>query len=174
MHMFENTIENIDEDYPFSLSPKIILILLVVVGICIIALGIILIWYKRKATLSSFTVGNLVKLVPSLADNTQSLDSLLSMLSKLAPSRTDSQATPTTSHQAAADKLAFLTPSISITGLHTTPMSLSVSSTQPPVSLEMFNKAATDLGAKGMINLRKYTKYLARKDSKPVVIQRES
>ena len=37
-----------------------------------------------------------------------------------------------------------------------------------PFSLEMFNKAATDLDAKGMINLRKYTKYLAKKDSKLV------
>ena len=82
---------------------------------------------------------------------------------------------------------------MSITGLHTTPTSLFVSSRQPPtrllegpsnktykpkytsvgdttgpVSLEMFNKAATDLGTKGMINLRKCTKYLAKKDSKPV------
>ena len=169
MDMFENTIENIDEHCPFSLSPKIILILLVVVGICIIVLGIILIWYNRKDILSSSTVGNLVKLVPSLADNTPSLDSLLPMLSKLAPSRTDSPAIPTTSHEAASDKLTFLTPSMSITGLHTIPTSLSVSSTQPPTrllegpsskthkpkytsvgdrtepfSLEMFNKAATD------------------------------
>ena len=90
MDMFDNIIDNIDEDYPFSLSPKIILTLLVVVGICVIALGIILIWYKRKATLSSSTVGNLVKLVPSLAGNTPSLDSLLPMLSKLASSRTKS------------------------------------------------------------------------------------
>ena len=65
MDMFENIIENIDEDYPFSLSPKIMLITLVVMGIFIIALGFILIWYKRKVTLSSSTVGNLVKLVPS-------------------------------------------------------------------------------------------------------------
>ena len=173
MDMFENIIENIDEDYPFSFSPKIILILLVVMGIFIIALGMIFIWYKRKATPSSSTVGNLVKLVPSLADNTPSLDSLLPMLSKLAPSRTDSRATPTTSHHATSDKLTFLTPSTSITGLHTTPTSLFASTTQPhtrllegpsnktskpkytsvedatePVSLEMFNKAATDLGAK--------------------------
>ena len=90
MDMFDNIIDNIDEDYPFSLSPKIILTLLVIVGICVIALGIILIWYKRKATLSSSTIGNLVKLVPSLAGNTPSLDSLLPMLSKLASSRTKS------------------------------------------------------------------------------------
>ena len=30
--MFEDIIENMDEDYPFSLSPMIILILLVVIG----------------------------------------------------------------------------------------------------------------------------------------------
>ena len=57
------------------------------------------------------------------------------MLSELAPSRTDSQATPTTSHQAKADKLTFLTPPTSITGLHTTPTSLSASATQPPTRL---------------------------------------
>ena len=38
MDMFDNIIDNIDEDYPFSLSPKIILALLVIVGICVIAL----------------------------------------------------------------------------------------------------------------------------------------
>ena len=89
MDMFDNIIDNIDEDYPFSLPAKIILALFVIVGICVIALGIIFIWYKRKATLSS-TMGNLVKLVPSLVDNTPSLDSLLPMLSKHASSRTKS------------------------------------------------------------------------------------
>ena len=115
------------------------------------------------------------------------------MLSKLASSRTNLQTTTTTSHQAVANKLTSLTPSTFITRLYTTPTSPSVSTVQPstrllegpsskahrpkytsvgdttePVSLEMFNKAATYLEAKGMINLRKYTKYLARKDSKPV------
>ena len=77
MDMFESIVDNVDEDYPLSLSPKIILILLVVSGIFTIALGIIFIWYKRKATLSSSTVGNMVKLVPSLVGNTPSLNSLL-------------------------------------------------------------------------------------------------
>ena len=111
MDMFDKFIDNIDENYPFSLSPKIILTMLVVVGICVIALGIILMWYKRKATLSSSTMGNLVKLVPSLAGNTPSLDSLLPMLSKLASSKTKSQTTPTAaSHHDAAANLTFLTP----------------------------------------------------------------
>ena len=65
MEMFDNVLENIDENYPFSLSPVLILALLVSVGICVIALGVIFIWYKRKASPTSATVGNLVKLVPS-------------------------------------------------------------------------------------------------------------
>ena len=96
MNMFDNIIDNLDEDYPFSVSPKLIWALLVTVGICVIALGIICIWYKRKATLSSPTMGNLIKLVPSLAGNTPSLNSLLPMLSKLASSRNISRTTPTT------------------------------------------------------------------------------
>ena len=36
MELFDNILENIDENYPFSLSPKLILALLISVGICII------------------------------------------------------------------------------------------------------------------------------------------
>ena len=191
MDMFENIIENIDENYPFSLSPKIILTLLVVTGIFMIALGMIFIWYKRKATLSSSTMGNLVKLIPSLAGNTPSLDSFLPMLSELASSRTKSRTTPTdASHQTTSDKL--LTPPILKPRLQAAPSSQSTSAAQPstqlirgpinrnqkskytsegdisePVSLEMFNKAALDLETKGVINLKKYTRYLTKKNSEP-------
>ena len=55
MEIFDKVLENIDEDYPFSLSPKLILALLVSVGICVIAIGIIFIWYKRKTSLTSST-----------------------------------------------------------------------------------------------------------------------
>ena len=58
MEMFDNILENIDENYPLSLSPTFILALLVSVGICVIALGIRFMWYKRKASLTSSTVGN--------------------------------------------------------------------------------------------------------------------
>ena len=61
MEIFD-VLENIDEDYPFSLSPKLILASLISVGICVIAIGIIFIWYKRKASLTSSMVGNLIKL----------------------------------------------------------------------------------------------------------------
>ena len=40
--------------------------------------------------------------------------------------------------------------------------------TTEPVSPEVFNKAATDLETKGVINLKKYTKYLTKKNSEPV------
>ena len=66
MDMFSSVLENIVENYPFSLSPKLILTLLITVSICVIALGVIFIWYKRKTTLSSSTIENLIKLVPSL------------------------------------------------------------------------------------------------------------
>ena len=87
MDLFDNVLENIDEEYPFSLSPKLILALLILAGICIIVIGIIFIWYKRKTSLTSSTVGNLIKLVPSLNENIPTLNSLLPILSELTPSQ---------------------------------------------------------------------------------------
>ena len=87
MEMFVNVLESIDENYPLSLSPTLILALLVTVGVCVIALGIIFIWYKRKASLTTSTVGNLTKLVPSLNDKIPTLDSLLPILSALISSK---------------------------------------------------------------------------------------
>ena len=131
MDMFDNIINNIDEDYPFSLSPKLILALLVTVGICVIALGIIFIWYKRKATLSSSTARNLVKLIPSLAP---SLDSLLPILSELASSRPKSETTPTvTTCQTASDKL--LPSPILVPRLQAAPSSSSTSNAQQSAQL---------------------------------------
>ena len=131
MDMFEKMIENIDEDYPFSFSPKIILVILVVIGIFMIASGVILIWYKGKATPCFSTVGNLLKLIPSLAGNTLSLDSLLPMLSELTQSIANPQSTSAIPHQAAVDTLTLPTPSTSIIQLKTTPIPLSRSTTQP-------------------------------------------
>ena len=96
LDMFNNILENIDEDYPYSLSPKLILALLITMGICVIALGVIFIWYKRKTTLSSSCMGNLIKLVPSLVDDTPSLNSLFPMLLEIISSRTKTRITPTT------------------------------------------------------------------------------
>ena len=66
MDIFKNVLENIDEDYPFSLPPKLILALLVLTGIYTIAIEILFIWYKRKTSFTSSKMGNLIKLIPSL------------------------------------------------------------------------------------------------------------
>ena len=87
MEMFDNVLENIDENYPLSLPPTLILALLVTVGVCVIALGLIFIWYKRKASLVSSKVGNLTKMVPSLNDKVPTLNSLLPILSELISSK---------------------------------------------------------------------------------------
>ena len=194
MDMFDNVLDNIDEDYPFTHSPKLILALLVIVGICVIALGIIFIWYKRKTTLSSSTMGNLIKLVPSLVGNTPSLASLLPISSELTSSIIKTRTTPTTLstlHQTTPDELIL--PPVLIPRLQVTPSSPSTSAvsqtvhlvqgpvyisqrtkhtpedeTTEPVLLEMFNKAATNLDTKGVINLRRYTTYLTKKTSKPI------
>ena len=84
MDIFNKVLENIDEDYPFSLSPKLILALLVLTGICTIAMGILFIWYKRKTSFTSSTMGNLLKLIPSLKEKIPMLDSLLPILSEQA------------------------------------------------------------------------------------------
>ena len=87
MDIFNNVLENIDEDYPFSLCPNLILALLVLTGIRTIAIGILFIWYKRKTSFTSSKMGNLIKLIPSLNEKIPTLDSLLPILSELAPSQ---------------------------------------------------------------------------------------
>ena len=196
MDMFNNVLENIDENYPFSLPPKLILALLITVGICVIALGVIFIWYKRKTTLSSSTMGNLIKPVPSLGDDTPSLNSLLPILSELTSSKTETKITPTTVStlcQTTPDELIL--PPVLVPRLQVTTPSPSTSTTTQPVhlvqgavykshkrkhtpekdttalvSLEVFNQAATDPDTKEIINLRKYTRYLNKETLKPVQI----
>ena len=69
------------------MSPKLILALLVLTGICTIVIGILFIWYKRKTSFTSSTMGNLLKLIPSLKEKIPTLDSLLPILSEQAPSQ---------------------------------------------------------------------------------------
>ena len=85
MDIFKNVLGNIDENYPFSMSLKLILALLVLTGVCTIVIGILFIWYKRKTSFTSSTMGNLLKLIPSLKEKIPTLDSLLPILSELAP-----------------------------------------------------------------------------------------
>ena len=112
MEIFDNILENIDEDYPFSLSPKLILASLVSVGVCVIAIGIIFIWYKRRASLTSSTVGKLIKLVPVLNEKRPKLNSLLPILSELTSSQNNENviAPVTVSHllQTPLDELILL------------------------------------------------------------------
>ena len=169
------------KDYPFSLSPKLILALLISVGICVIAIGIIFIWYKRKTSLTSSMVGNLIKLVPSLNEKIPTPNSLLPILSELTPSQNnDDVITPVTvSHlsQTPLDdiflppvmvpKLQMETekPSTSLNipfQLEPSPMNTTDTKTGP-LSLEMFNCATTDLNDKGIINLKKYSRCLYKK-----------
>ena len=97
MESFDNVLEGINKNYPLSLSKMLILALLIFVGICIIVMGIIFIWYKKKTSLISSTVGNLIKLVPSLIEKTPTLNSLLPILSELTPSQNNKNAiTPVT------------------------------------------------------------------------------
>ena len=100
MELSDYVLRNIDEDNPFSLSPKVILALLITTGICVIAIGIIFIWYKRKTSLTSSMVGNLIKLVPYLNEKIPTLNSLLAILSELTLSQyNDDVITPATVSQ---------------------------------------------------------------------------
>ena len=134
MDVFDNVLENIDENYPFSLSPKLMLALLITVGICVVALGVIFIWYKRKTTFTSSNMGNLIKLVPSLHDNTPSLNSLLPILSELTSFKTEPRNTPTTVstlHQTTPDELTL--PPVLIPRLQAATSSPSTSAVIQPV-----------------------------------------
>ena len=97
MDIFDRTLETIDEDYPFSLSPKLILALLMLTGIIFIVFGILFIWYKRKTTLATSTVGHLHKLIPSLKEKEPSLNSLLPIFAEFVhPTNTKSTNLETT------------------------------------------------------------------------------
>ena len=82
MDIFNKVLENIDENYPFLMSPKLILALLILTGLCTLIIGILFIWYKRKTTFTTSTMGNLLKLIPSLKEKIPSLDSLLPILAE--------------------------------------------------------------------------------------------
>ena len=179
MDIFKNVLGNIDENYPFSMSPKLILALLVLTGICTIVIGILFIWYKRKTSFTSSTMANILKLIPSLKEKIPTLDSLLPILSEQAPSQNTKNALTTIAVpqllQTPPDELVpppVLVPKLQ---LEKPPTTISVpyhTSHMDPIpltstdykskllSLEMFNCAATNLNEKGVINHRRYKKYL--------------
>ena len=68
MEIFKKVLGNIDEKYPFSLPPKLILALIVATGLCTVIIGILFIWYRRKTSITSSTMGNILELIPSLKE----------------------------------------------------------------------------------------------------------
>ena len=179
MDIFKKVLGNIDENYPFSMSPKLILALLVLTGVCTIIIGILFIWYKRKTSLTSTTMGNLLKLITSLKDKIPTLDSLLPIFSEQAPSQNTKTVLTNVAvpqlPQTPPDELVLppvLVPEIQLekppisVPYHTTHMeplpstSTATNYKSEPLSLEMFNHAATNLNEKGIINHKEYTKYL--------------
>ena len=179
MDIFKKVLGNIDENYPFLMSPKLILALLVLTGVCTIIIGILFIWYKRKTSFTSTTMGNLLKLIPSLKDKIPTLDSLLPISSEQASSQNTKNVLTNVAVpqllQTPPDELVLppvLVPKLQMEKLstsvpyHTTHMeplpstSTATDYKSKPLSLEMFNCAATDLNEKGVINLKKYKKYL--------------
>ena len=184
MDIFKNVLENIDKNYPFSLSPKLILVLLVLTGVSTIVIGILFIWYKRKTSFTSSTMGNLLKLIPSLNEKIPTLNSLLPILSELAPSQNIKNALTSVTvpqlSQTPSDELVqppVLVPKLQMdttkppttisVPYHTSQLeplpSTSTDYKTEPLSLEMFNHAATNLNEKGVINLKRYKKYLYQK-----------
>ena len=179
MDIFKKVLGNIDEKYPFLMSPKLILALLVLTGLCTIVIGILFIWYKRKTSFTTSTMGNLLKLIPSLKEKIPTLDSLLPILSEQAPSPNTKNALTTVAvprqPQPPPDEPILppvLVPKLQITKppptapyhtAHMEPLPSTSTTTDyksKPLSLEMFNCPATNLNEKGVINLKKYKKYL--------------
>ena len=165
MDIFDKTLETIDEHYPFSLSPKLILVLLVITGICVVVFGILFIWYKRKTTLTSLTIENLGKLIPSLIEKKPSLNFLLPILSELQfPINNKNINVDTTSAVSCKPSTTSDEQSLPIMVPHhqTKPIKpkmasplTSTNTKTEPLSLELFNCAAADLDKKGEIELER-------------------
>ena len=181
MDLFNKVLGNVDENYPFSMSPKLILALLVLTGVCTIVIGILFIWYKRKTSFTTSTIGNILKLIPSLKEKIPTLDSLLPTLSEQAPSQNAKNALTTVAvpQQLPPPPDELILPPVLVPKLqmnkpltnaavpyHETHMeslpstSTTINYKYEPLLLEMFNCIATDLNEKGVINLKKYKKYL--------------
>ena len=179
MDIFNKALDNIDEKYPFSMSPKLILALLIVIGLCTIIIGIVFIWYKRKTSLTTSATGNLHNLIPSLKEKMPTLDSLLPILAErtLPQNAKNALTSVTVPHQPQPSPVETMTQPVlmpklsstkpqpvvpySATPMEPLPSTSTTSEYQSkPISLEMFNHAAADLNDKGVINIKKYKKYL--------------
>ena len=148
------------------MSPKLILALLILIGVCFIVFGILFIWYKRKTTLATSTVGHLHKLIPSFKEKQPTLSSLLPIFSEFVHPNMSTK--PETTNAISRKSPIHDEQSIPVMVLrhHTKPNKpkMVTPSETEPISLELFNRAATDLDAKGEIQLNKYRKYLSHKN----------
>ena len=178
MGIFKKVLGNIDEKYPFTMSPKLILALLVFTGLCTLIIGILFIWYERKTSFTSSAMGNLLKLIPSLKEKIPTLDSLLPILSEHVPQNAKNTLTTVAVPQQPQPPLdELILPPVLVLKLQMTKLPPAVPYCATPVeplpststttnyksellSLEMFNRAATNLNEKGVINIKKYKKYL--------------
>ena len=174
MDIFNKALRNIDENYPFSMSPKLILALMILIGLCTIVIGILFIWYKRRTSFTTSAMGNLHNLIPSLKEKIPTLDSLLPILAERALLQNVKNALTTVAVPQQPQPPPILMPKLQtskpqpVVPYHAAPMEpLPTTSTtsdyqSEPISLEMFNRAASDLNDKGVINIKKYKKYLCK------------
>ena len=174
MDIFDKTLETIDENYPFSFVAQTNLSITHPTGVCFIVFGILFIWYKRKTTLATSTVGHLHKLIPSLKEKEPSLNSLLPILSEFVhPTKSTNLETTNAVSQKSSptcdeQTLPAMVPHHHLTKSNKPKMALPSTNTNKqtetePISLELFNRAAANLNAKGEIQLKKYQKYLSNK-----------
>ena len=123
-------------------------------------------------------MGNILKLIPSLKEKIPTLDSLLPILSERVSQNAKNILTTVAvpqQPQIPSDELILppvLVPKLQMNKpppaipYRTTPMDPQPSTSTAtdyksgPISLEMFNRAAADLNDKGVINMKKYKKYL--------------
>ena len=117
MDIFKKVLRNIDENYPFSLSPKLLLALLILIGLCTLAIGILFIWYKRRTS----AMGNLFMLIPSLKEKIPTLDSLLPILAErvLPPNAKNAVTTIAVSQQSQPPPNELISPPILMPKLQT-------------------------------------------------------
>ena len=140
---------------------------------CFIVFGVLFIWYKRKTTLATSTVGHLHKLIPSLNEKKPTLNSLLPILSEFVhPTKSTNLETINAVSQKSSpahneQSLPTMVPHCHHTKSNKPKMvlpSTKIPNETEPISLELFNCATTDLNEKGEIELKKYQKYLFTKE----------
>ena len=172
MDIFNKALRNIDKNYPFSMSPKLMLTLLILIGLCTIVMGILFIWYKRRTSFTTSAMGNLHNLIPSLKEKIPTFDSLLPILAECALLQNAKNALTTVAVPQQPQLPPILMPKLQtskpqpVVPYRPAPMEpLPTTSTtsdyqSEPISLEMFTHAASDLNDKGIIIIKKYKKYL--------------